>query len=257
MAGEVRAALVIATANYADPSLDHLDATVRDASEMADVLGSPRIGGFDVTCVLDGPARDINMAIESFLNGRGRDDLVLVYLSCHGLLDDLDRLYFAALDTYRDRLASTGVAAEWLSDRLDETRSTRQIVILDCCHSGAFARAGSKGARDAELNLKQFVQGRGRALLTASRATQRSYVGGDPASGVVAASVFTSALVEGLRTGDADSNGDGWISVDEAYDYAYDKVMAAGVGRARRNHYHELRVRSCWPARKPRARSKT
>jgi hypothetical protein len=231
MAGGVRSALVIATASYADSRLDRLDAALRDADEMAEVLGNPRVGGYDVISVLDGRARDISIAIEKFLAGRGRDDEVLIYLSCHGLLDEWDRLYFAAADTDKDHLTSTGVAAEWLLGRLEETRSTRQIVILDCCHSGAFARSRGKGADDAELGLKQFFpQGRGRALLAASRAMQRSWVG-DSIGGVVASSVFTGALVEGLRTGAADTNGDGLISVDEAYEYAYAEVMAAGVGQ--------------------------
>jgi hypothetical protein len=37
-------------------------------------------------------------------------------------------------------------------------------------------------------------------------------------------SVFTTALVEGLETGDADRDQDGWVSLDELYDYVFDKV---------------------------------
>ena len=39
--------------------------------------------------------------------------------------------------------------------------------------------------------------------------------------------MFTSALVQGLATGEADRNRDGYISVDELYDFAYDQVRAA------------------------------
>ena len=36
---------------------------------------------------------------------------------------------------------------------------------------------------------------------------------------------FTSALVEGLASGDADQDEDGWVSLDdELYDYVFDKV---------------------------------
>jgi uncharacterized caspase-like protein len=34
----------------------------------------------------------------------GTGDLLLVYLSCHGLVDVRRRLYFAATDTRKDRL---------------------------------------------------------------------------------------------------------------------------------------------------------
>ena len=37
-------------------------------------------------------------------------------------------------------------------------------------------------------------------------------------------SVFTGALVKGLVTGDADRDEDGWISLNELYDYIFDKV---------------------------------
>jgi len=37
-------------------------------------------------------------------------------------------------------------------------------------------------------------------------------------------SVFTSALVEGLATGDADRDEDGLVSLNELYDYVFDKV---------------------------------
>jgi hypothetical protein len=222
---------VIATSNYSDPALPSLGAAARDAIEMAEVLADQRIGAFEVTRVLDRTAHEIRLAVQDFLDGRGREDLVVVYLSCHGLLDKHDRLYFAGTDTREDHLPSTGVEAAWLGDRLDESRAARQVVILDCCYSGAFGRLGGKSAAGTDVGLKQFVtQGRGRASLMASRPNQRAWVE-DAAGGVASPSVFTSALVEGLRTGHADVDGDGYISVDEAYKYAYDKVVADGAGQ--------------------------
>jgi hypothetical protein len=70
-------------------------------------------------------------------------------------------------------------------------------------------------------------------VLTASRAQEYSFEGGldgtvgpgDTAPG----SVFTSALLDGLRAGAADV--DGHVTVDEAYDYAYRRVRAAGAAQ--------------------------
>ena len=36
--------------------------------------------------------------------------------------------------------------------------------------------------------------------------------------------MFTAALVEGLATGEADRDEDGWISLNELYDYVFNKV---------------------------------
>ena len=38
-------------------------------------------------------------------------------------------------------------------------------------------------------------------------------------------SLFTDALIEGLRTGDADDNNDGLVTVDELYDWTYKRVV--------------------------------
>jgi hypothetical protein len=83
-------------------------------------------------------AHEIRIAVEEFLSGQRPGDLSLVYLSCHGLMDARRRLYFAATDTVKDRLAATGIEARWLLDQLEECRARRQVVILDCCFSGAF-----------------------------------------------------------------------------------------------------------------------
>ncbi len=222
-----RAALVLAVSEYSDTTLRQLRSPAGDAADFGQVLGSPDLGGFDVTTALDGQAHQIRLAVEEFLALCGPDDLALVYLSCHGLVDVRRRLYFAAADTLKDRLASTGVEARWLLDQLEECRARRQVVILDCCFSGAFA-TGTKGENTVELGSELLGQGRGRVVLTASRATEYSFEG-TPTEDSTTGSVFTAALANGIRTGAADTDGDGYISVDDAYAYAFDAMRAAGA----------------------------
>lgn len=222
-----RLALVVATAAYTDESLRQLRAPAQDATELGDVLADPKIGGFTVTRVIDQPAQDVRLAVEDFLTDRRPQDLLVVYLSCHGLIDSRRRLYFAATDTRKNRLAATGVGAEWLLDQMEDCRARRQLVILDCCFSGAFAQ-GAKGESNLGLGERFHGQGRGRVVLTASRGSEYSFEG-EPLAGSAAptGSVFTSALVAGIRTGAADADNDGFISVDDAYTYAFDSIRAA------------------------------
>ena len=147
--GERRLALVVATQTYEDPSLRQLRAPARDVEELRGVLADPEVGGFEVSAVTDRGAHEIRLAIEDFLVDRRTDDLLLIYLTCHGLVDVRRRLFFAAADTRKDRLAATGVEAQWLLQQLDDCRARRQVVILDCCFSGAFANAtkGDAGPR--------------------------------------------------------------------------------------------------------------
>ena len=118
-----RAALVVAVSTYADPTLRQLRAPAEDAAELGTVLGDPELGDFSVTTVTDGRAHEIRIAVEEFLSEQRPGDLSLVYLSCHGLMDARRRLYFAASDTLKDRLAATGIEARWLLDQLEECRA--------------------------------------------------------------------------------------------------------------------------------------
>ena len=225
-----RLALVVATNTYTDLGLRQLRAPARDADDLSQVLADPGIGGFTVTTVIDQPAHQVRLAIEDFLEGRGTGDLLLVYLSCHGLLDAHRRLYFAATDTRKDRLGATGVAAADVLDQLEHCRARRQVLILDSCFSGAFAHR-AKGEADLGLQDRFLGQGRGRVVLTASAATEYSFEGDPTNAAIPAGSVFTAALVQGLRTGAADTDHDGHVSVDDAYAYVFDQVQAAGAAQ--------------------------
>lgn len=221
-----RLALVVATGRYDDAGLARLRSPVHDAVEFAGVLADPGVGGFAVTSIVDRAHHEVRLGIEDFLADRGPDDLVLLYLSCHGVKDARGRLFFTAADTRKTRLAATGVASEWLFEQLDDCRARRQVVILDCCFSGAFATR-AKGDPDLEHHL---TSGRGRAVLTASRAGEYSFEGEPlPGAATVAGSVFTSGLVEGLGSGAADTGGKGQITVEDAYEYAFEFVRRSGV----------------------------
>jgi hypothetical protein len=144
------------------------------------------------------------------------------------LVDVRRRLYFAAIDTLKNRLSATGIEAHWLLDQLEECRARRQVVVLDCCFSGAFAR-GLKGVTDLDPGERFLGQGRGRVVLTASRGTEYSFEGSPIPGSAVPGSVFTNALVAGIRTGAADRDHDGYISVDDAYTYAFDEMRVSGA----------------------------
>ncbi|GAA1844220.1 hypothetical protein GCM10009687_07230 [Asanoa iriomotensis] len=218
-----RRALVVATGAYADPEITQLRAPATDAQGMVEVLTHEGIGGFDVTSLVDAREHEIRRTVSVFLAECGRDDLVLVYLSCHGLLSPRGRLYFAAADTEKAHLRATAIESEWLLEAMDECAARRQVLILDCCFSGAFA---GKGATDLELDRRLGGAGRGRAVLTASRSTEYSFEGEPLSDGPKPGSVFTSALVEGLRTGEADRDGDGYVSVEDAFLYAAERVAS-------------------------------
>jgi len=216
------AALIIASSRYEDSDLSQLRAPATDAERLAEILEEPTIGNFQVTTQLNQPSHVLNLAIEDFFADRGREDLLLLYVSSHGVKDDDGRLYFAATNTRLQRLGATALAAAFVNEQMTKSRSRRIVLLLDCCYSGAFPR-GALARGDKRMDIKERFDGSGRAVLTASSAMEYSFEG-DTLSGVGQPSVFTSALVEGLETGSADLDMDGMVSVDELYDYVFDRV---------------------------------
>ncbi|HEY3625621.1 MAG TPA: caspase family protein [Terracidiphilus sp.] len=221
----LRSALIIANWEYQDPLLRGLVSPSRDAESLAGVLGDPAIGNFEVSVLANQPSYRISEETEAFFGDRERDDLLLLYFSGHGVTDDDGQLYYAAPNTLHKRLRSTAVAASWVNDIMNQCRSRRQVLVLDCCHSGAVARTKAAGV----VNVGKYFtgstpeEGRGKFILTASDAFQYSFEG-DAVMGVGVESVFTEALVEGLRSGAADSDGDGQVTLDELYSFVYERV---------------------------------
>ena len=225
---ETKAALIVANWTYEDSDLRQLSAPANDAQALARVLRDPRLCGFEVTTLLNRPSREACEQIERFFIDRKRDDLLLLYFSCHGIKDDDGLLYFAAPDTrlieHSRPLRSTALSADFVRSVMRASASRRQVLMLDCCYSGAFAGAMlSKGDKSVGVR-DQFEQGRGMVVMTASDALQYSFEG-DSVAGQAVNSIFTRVLVRGIETGEADHDRDGTISLDELYDYVYDRVV--------------------------------
>jgi len=225
-----RKALIIANDTYEQQALRDLLAPAADAEALGQVLGDPQIGDFAVQVVRNEPAHVIEAQIEDVFADSRPDDVLLLHFSGHGLKSESGELFFAASNTRSNRLGSTAVAADFVRRCMRDSRSRCIVLLLDCCYGGAFAQgARVRAAGDVNV-LDSFPQGRpgggrGRAVITASSAMEFAFEGdqlGDDQHR--RPSVFTTALVEGLATGEADRDEDGWVSLDELYDYVFDKV---------------------------------
>jgi formylglycine-generating enzyme required for sulfatase activity len=218
-------ALVIANMEYQDPAFARLTAPGWDAEEFAETLRD--LARFDgVQILLNEGEGKIRRSIAHFFADRKRDDLLLLYFSGHGVRNEQGELFLAANDTEMSILDASGIPSEFVTDAMNNSRSQRQVLILDCCNSGAFAQ-GTKSASGLGKSMGMATafegSGFGRVVLTATDATQYAWEG-EKVTGDMQDSLFTHFLIEGLK-GEADLNDDGCIDVDELFDYAYDKVV--------------------------------
>lgn len=216
-----RVALLIATDSYADENFTDLRTPCHDATALAQLLGDPKIGAFDVRTLTNRPAQEVRQVLDETFTDADRDDLVLLHISGHGLKDSSGRLHLIMSDTSRKHLRASAIAATWLRELIDHSRARRVVVWLDCCFSGAFPSAMTAKGTETVDAIDQLTGGSGRgcAVMTASTKIQYAFEKDQ-------ASVFTEAIMAGLRGGAADLNEDGFVDASELYSYAYEWVRA-------------------------------
>ncbi|WP_244329363.1 GUN4 domain-containing protein [Tolypothrix sp. PCC 7910] len=223
-------ALLIGASEYESPNINNLSGVVKDIEAMQRVLQHSEIGGFDEVKFLPNPDSDtMRSEIEQlFMEKCQKEDVVLLYFSGHGYRHEDGSLFFVSRNTQINPQGSvrigTAVDAKFIHQNyMNRSKSKRQVLILDCCFSGAFAE-GMSAKEISNLSItNEIVEqlgGEGRAVLTSSTATQKSFE--DSGGGV-----YTRYLIEGIETGAADNDNDGFVTVAELHEYAKRKVLEA------------------------------
>lgn len=225
-----RYALLIGNSHYDDENLHQLSLPEADVAAFAEILRDPELGDFDeVLTLIDKPHYTALIEISRFFKKGGYDDLLLMFFAGHGVKDRSGQLYLTFRNSEADILDGTAIADAFVAKKMDESVSERQILILDCCYSGAFgrnARAGlgsSAGVSEAYHEIIDNDSGIGKMVLTASDAIQFAFESGEVV-GSAQNSLFTHYLIEGIRSGAADRNQDGDVTVDELYLYIDEQI---------------------------------
>jgi uncharacterized caspase-like protein len=216
------------------PNLPHLKYGVKDARAFHDLLLENNLVSPENVFLITDKEAELNN-IRSVLGTKlkqqaGKDDMVLIYFAGHGATErdaaspDGDGLekYLLPYDADPDDLYATALPMREISHILDRIRSDRLIFIADACYSGA------SGGRTVQLDglraqlsdsyLDRIAGGKGRVIITASGPNEVSAEDPELEHGV-----FTYHLLEAIK-GKADYDGDGLITVDEAYRYVSEEV---------------------------------
>ena len=234
---ENRYAILIANSQFPDePKFTPLRCPEKDADELYEVLTSRQSNFTEVLVLKNEPHYKVLRTISQTLRKGGKDDLYLIYYSGHGKLDLKGNLYLSTFDTVIDDLLATSIEATKILDINQEHFKKKTVLILDCCYSGAIERRFKnhltgmlemtfKSDRDeiSKINdrLKNVNQSKGTYVLTASTSHQQAVEKeGDELS------LFTKHIVEGIRTGEASSDGD--ITMSSLFEYVRKKVAEEG-----------------------------
>lgn len=200
---------IVASADVADgqPALRYAH---RDADRVSEVLRE--LGGFDRVNQLHNPSpaalRDA-LAETDALAARDPNLEIVFYYSGHadakGLLMGSERLPF---DELRSRLEHSGAAV--------------RVALLDACYSGSIVRPkGGRPAPGYALDTVEPPHVHGAAIIAAGTAGELAQESGD-----IEGSYFTHHVLSALR-GAGDRDGNGVVTLAEAYQYAYAHTLAA------------------------------
>jgi len=202
-----KVALLIGVSEY-EAGLSPIPTAVNDVKAMQRVLQNSHLGGFEVKTLENPDLFTMQLVIEELFKNCDKDDLTLLFFTGHGIIDKSERLYLATRTTRKDTFLSTAVSASIVQNIMKISPSKQQVVILDCCYSGAFA-----------IGWEPKPTSVGCALLASSTVAR-------PAFSAEESGIYTKYIVQGIETGAADLDKNGVISVDELHDYAKAKVQA-------------------------------
>jgi uncharacterized caspase-like protein len=153
-------ALLIGVSEFADGRLARLNAPTNDVIALRDVLEDASRSGFDsIALSLNEDFLVVRDRLSRFFSNRTPDDLLLLYYSGHGILGRGNRLFLATAGSNLDAPRERSIAAQEIREFIDESRAQRQVVVLDCCHSGAFAEHGKAAAPPPAVTPDTFASG--------------------------------------------------------------------------------------------------
>lgn len=197
------------------------------------------------------------LSIKSFLGQADVDDVVIVFIAGHGVLDESFTYYFATTNMDFSNPSSGGLSYEALEGLLDGISCRNKLLMMDTCHSGeldkdevetANKQVKSTGAvafrstgaliklKENSFGLKNTLElsktlfsdmrkGTGANVVSAAGGTEYAAEGINSKNGL-----FTSCFIQGLTTRRADWNRDRIYSVSEIRDYISEQVIRISNG---------------------------
>ncbi|MEW6114093.1 MAG: caspase family protein, partial [Thermodesulfobacteriota bacterium] len=223
-------AVIVGLSKYKNPKIPSLKLAAKDATDFAKFIETQEQLFRKTRVFLRTNENAGKTELEKYLfyelRQAGKDDTIVLFFSGHGAVDPKrpGEFFFLTYDADPEYLEATALNMTGLRF-LRSLDCPRVVMIADACHSGGFTDWQARSSViPLKLFLRDFTSSSGRVIITSSRPDEYSLEGSRMDNGV-----FTHFLIEGLK-GAADKDGDGVISVKEAYDFVYDRTRAATGG---------------------------
>ncbi|MFC2086111.1 caspase family protein [Bacteroidota bacterium] len=193
------------------------------------------------------------LPVKKLLNNSRVDDMVILFVASHGLRDSNSDYFIATHNIDFSDPATQGLSYNDLVGLIDGIPARKKLVMIDACHSGELdedenvitnmsvengtikyrgfikkevqlaKRAKPLGVKLSSDLYKELFndlrRGTGAMVISSAGGGEFAFESPEWNNGV-----FTYSVLEGLKSGNADSNNDGQIKVSELRDYVFDSV---------------------------------
>lgn len=207
-----------------------LPSTIRDVEGLHDILVHPERCAYppeQVRLLTKKNASVKNIRTElkrlaKVIEDNRQGSTVIVYFSGHGgyvKSTEGDAYYLVASGYNRDQFQETTMRGEEFTALLEDIRSERLLLVLDCCHAGGIELPKAKGPAYKELSPQVqtiLASKQGRAVLASSTGVELSWTGKPYCA-------FTHSLLEAL-CGEGNPRRDGFVRVGDLVTYTSQQV---------------------------------
>lgn len=250
--------LALGVSEFADKERNLKFAT-KDATDLTNKLAEAKgdfYGNVFIEKVFNEEAtKDNVLKVAKFLKKANTNDQIIIYISSHGLLNDNLDYYIAMHDVDFSNPTAKGLPYEDIDAMLDGLTCRNRMIMIDACHSGEVdkdeavekgdivhadvkvrAKAGTTfirpkaGLKNSFSYMKTLfndvTKGTGATVISAAGGYEFALESDDWSNGV-----FTYAILNGLSSGDADLDGDGYVRVLELKNYVTLQVVKLTNGK--------------------------
>lgn len=249
----------IGVSEYAD-NKHNLKYAAKDVDDM-DSIFSEKLKAKTILLKNENATKNNIIALkQTLIDSTKPEDIVILSLSGHGVVDSNYDFYFAPHDMDFKAPAEKGLSYADLQWLMDSLPARQKLVLVDACHSGELDKESIQGIRMVEndsikitrsgmelledeseqkLGMKNVFslmqemfagtgQSNGATIISAAAGTEFAFEGNNWNNGV-----FTYCVLKGLTEKLADGDGDGKITVEELQYYVAENVELLTKGRQR------------------------
>ncbi|MCB0478574.1 MAG: caspase family protein [Crocinitomicaceae bacterium] len=248
----------IGASDYQNDAFD-LKYASKDAKDLKEsFLNSTNYEKINYKLLVDEEVTKENIAeIKSFVAQAGIDDVVILFIAGHGVLDENLDYYYATHDMDFNNPEDRGVSYAQIETLLDGLKAIKKVLFMDTCHSGevdkedveivaetnfldediTFRNAGANVRKKDAVGLKvsqemvkelfaDVRRGTGATVISSAGGAEYAMESESWKNGL-----FTFCLLDALKNGSGDLNKDQKLMLSEVQNYLQRRVEKLSKGR--------------------------